>query len=283
MGEPILREANDGRVGMSTISFRHRSLKEALEIIAALGITEVDLGAIPNVVNHVPVPLEVDPERYEALLSDSGLMCGAINTDVGDLNDPRLSRQVLSTTATPLIKLAARLGAALIVPSGRQSWEPFVDEQTDLRTMTGNLRHLGALCVDHGVRLQVELVHHLRFIHSTDVAQRLLDAVDSEVLGLLLDVSHVVASGEDPVGWLESCAGRVERVHLRDAVSGDLNRSIGKGEVNFSHIIRMLEYSGFNGQYILELETHDIAEEFREQEASRSTAYIRELLEHYVP
>ena len=48
------------RVGVSTITFRFRPLEEALTLIEGLGATEVDMGAIPAVTDHVPVPFTGD-------------------------------------------------------------------------------------------------------------------------------------------------------------------------------------------------------------------------------
>lgn len=267
------------RVGISTISFRHRSLEEALTIISRLGAVEAELGAIPAVVSHVPVPFTGSPEDYAEALETRGLRAGAVNSDVGDLNDPELSQEELSKVAAPLADLAAATGGALIVPCGRSSWEPFVDEESDLATIAANLRVLAELCAQRGVRLLVEVLHHLRYVHSVERAQLLLERVGPEVFGLLFDVSHIVASQDDPVRWLARCADRVERVHLRDAVPGNLNLGIGRGQADFPTVISTLEEHGFSGTYILELETHDVAEADREDDAARSRRDVISMLE----
>ncbi|MDS2173184.1 sugar phosphate isomerase/epimerase [Nesterenkonia sp. CL21] len=278
MPEPAATAPDASRVGVSTISFRHRPLEEALSIISALGATEVDLGAIPAVVGHVPVPFTGDPGAYVAVLDRHALRAGAVNADVGDLNDPTLTPERLTEVAAPLADLAAAVGGALIVPGGRASWEPFQDEENDLAVIAENLHLLAGICAERGVRLQVELLHHLRYVHSVERARKVLDAVGDETFGLLFDVSHVVASDDDPVGWLAECASRVERVHLRDAIPGNLNLGIGRGQVDFAGVIASLETSGFSGSYILELETHDVAEDHREADAARSRAEILTLL-----
>ena len=61
MTAPARPSAPSVRVGISTISFRHRPLTEALRLIAATGAREIDLGAIPDVTDHVPVPFTGDP------------------------------------------------------------------------------------------------------------------------------------------------------------------------------------------------------------------------------
>lgn len=266
------------RVGISTITFRFRPLAEALDLISGLGASEVDLGAIPAVTDHVPVPFAGDPQDYVTALVGRGLISGAVNADIGDLNDPALSAAQLAETVVPLADLAAATGGALIVPCGASSWDPYVDEETDLARVADNLRLVSRLCADRGVRLLVEVLHHRRYVHSVERAEKVLQACGPEVFGLLFDVSHIVASGDDPVAWATARADRVERVHLRDAVPGDLNVGIGRGDADFAGIIAALEQGGFTGSYILELETHDVEEDQREADARRSRADIVELL-----
>ena len=267
------------RVGISTITFRFRPLEEALTIIERLGAVEVDLGAIPDVTDHVPVPFTGDPAGYVADLEAHGLRAGAVNADIGHLNDPDLSREALAETVRPLVALAAATGGALIVPCGRNSYDSYVDEETDLATIAGNLRFVSELCSEAGVRLLVEVLHHRRYVHSVERAEKVLSLLDTDVFGLLFDVSHIVASSDDPVAWAQQRADRVERVHLRDAVPGNLNLGIGRGETDFAATIGALEAGGFTGTYILELETHDVDEQDREADALRSREEIVAILD----
>ena len=267
------------RVGISTISFRFRPLDEALTVIARLGATEVDLGAIPDVTDHVPVPFAGDPTTYVAALQAQGLRAGAVNADIGHLNDPSLSRTTLAATVRPLVTLAAAVGGALIVPCGRNSYDAYRDEETDLATIAANVRFVAQLCAEQDVRLLVEVLHHRRYVHTVERAEKVLDLLGPDVFGLLFDVSHIVASSDDPVDWARRRAERVERVHLRDAVPGDLNLGIGRGDADFAGTLRALESGGFTGTYILELETHDVNEQDREADARRSRAEIVTILE----
>jgi sugar phosphate isomerase/epimerase len=266
------------RVGISTISFRFRPLGEALTVIERLGAVEVDLGAIPDVTDHVPVPFTGDPVDYVAALEAHGLRAGAVNSDVGHLNDPTLTRQTLAATVRPLVALAAATGGALIVPCGRNSYDAYVDEETDLATIAGNLGIIAELCAERDVRLLVEVLHHRRYVHSVERAEKVLDMLGPDVFGLLFDISHIVASSDDPVAWARRRANRVERVHLRDAVPGNLNLGIGRGQADFPGTIAALEAGGFTGTYILELETHDVDEEDREADARRSREDIMRIL-----
>ena len=274
MNQPRNRQV----VGISSITFRHRPLEEALRLISGIGAVETELGAIPDVVKHVPVPFDGNAEPYLELLAHYGLRSGAINADIGNINDPAYDREALRAVVEPLIGLAAATGGALISNCGRQNWDDYVDEASDLAQVAGNLRFLGGLCADAGVRLLVEVLHHRRWIHTVERANRLLEMVDADVFGLLFDVAHVGASDEDVVGWADSAFDRIERVHIRDAVPGNLNLGVGRGRVDFAGVVQTLESRGFAGSYILELETHDVEEADREADALRSYEIIAGLV-----
>ncbi|QGF23041.1 sugar phosphate isomerase/epimerase family protein [Raineyella fluvialis] len=265
-------------VGISTITFRHRPLEEALRLIEGIGAVEIDLGAIPDVTDHVPVPFHGDVAAYLELLERHHLRAGAVNADIGNINDPAYDREALQERTEPLLDLAVATGGALIVNCGRQDRADYVDERSDMAAVAGNLEYLGRLSADHGVRLLVEVLHHRRWIHSVDRANRLLELVDPSVFGLLFDTAHVGASEEDVVGWAEQVHDRIERVHFRDALPGNLNVGIGRGTVDFAAVIDTLERHGFGGSYVLELETHDVAEEDREADAKRSFDLIAEMV-----
>lgn len=266
------------RVGVSTISFRHRPLAEALALIAGMGATRIDLGAIPAVTDHVPVPFTGDPAALAAEVAAAGLAADAVNADPGDLNDPALDEGRLEETLEGLAALAAACGGALIVPAGRADHRPVRDHAADVALIAERLDRAAEICGRHGVRLLVEVLHHRRYLHTIAAAEELLDRVGPDSIGLLLDVSHVVAGGEDPVGWVPRVADRIERVHLRDAVPGDLNLSLGAGQVDLAGVVAALEEHVPGVRYVLELETHDIAEHDREADVARSLALVRDLV-----
>ena len=181
----------------------------------------------------MPVPFTGDPADYVAALNAHGLRSGAVIDHVGHLNDPALTRQALAGTVRPLVALAAATGGALIVPCGRNAYDAYVDEETDLATMAANLTFIAGLCAEQGVRLLVEVLHHRRYVHSVERAEKLLDLLGPEVFGLLFDVSHIVASSDDPIAWAQRRGDRVERVHLRDAVPGtSTSGSAGAGSTS---------------------------------------------------
>ena len=85
--------AIDPRVGCSSISFRARPLRDALDVINGLGFTEIDLGALPGVCDHVPYDLT--PAAVEQVADDiaaSGLSVRSVNGDVATSTTSRMPR-----------------------------------------------------------------------------------------------------------------------------------------------------------------------------------------------
>jgi sugar phosphate isomerase/epimerase len=68
-------------------------------------------------------------------------------------------------------------------------------------------------------------------------------------------------------------------VHLRDALPGQINISIGRGQVDFPAAIDALTAAGYAGHYSLELETRDIDDADRPAEAGQAGRYITALLQ----
>lgn len=266
-------------LGCSTISFGRRPLTEALAAIARLGVTGIDLGGLPGVCAHIPPEAGGDLSGIAESVRSFGLDAWALNVDPGPLNDPGLDEAVLVSRGLELAELADRLSAAVIVPCGALSRRPFVDEPTDLARIAHGLRRLSSVLADQGIRLWVEAPHHHRFCHSANRVRDLLDLVPTEVAGLVYDVSHVVAGGFDEAKLAAELAERIEHVHLRDAVPGDINLSIGRGSADFGAVIRALHGRGYTGNYVLELETHDTDEHSREEVAARSRDAISTLLD----
>lgn len=268
-------------LGCSTISFRSWPLRGAVETIAELGFAQVDLGAIPSVVDHVPVPVsQAQRAGIVAAVAASGLQVRSVNADPGDFNDPQLPDDELRTVADGLVALAAACEADLVVPCGAASTTPLRDLDADLDLVAERLALISSLAEPAGVRVLVEAPHLYRLCHDLDLAAALLDRVDASTAGTVLDVSHVVASGGDVAEWVRATAHRAEHVHLRDARAGEINLSIGAGEVDFAALVDALRAEGYDGSFALELETHDVSDTDRPQATAAARDYVTSLLDH---
>jgi sugar phosphate isomerase/epimerase len=271
----------DPRLGCSTISFRHWSLSGALTEIKGQGFGETDLGSLPGVCDHVPIPLPADrvDELAEQIL-DGGVTVRLINADVADMDDPDLDAAEIQRRLSTLAELAQAVGTSTIMlPCGRQGTEPRTELSRDIATTARTLTAAAEYLNDAGLNLLVEAPHSRRLCANVERSEMLYDALGESPVGAVLDFSHVVASGDDEVDAVRRFDGRIGHVHLRDAVLGDINLSIGRGKVNFPAAVDALTTNGYQGHYSLELETHDIEDAERPAEAGRAGRYITSLLQ----
>lgn len=279
--------AIDARLGCSTITLRHLPLPDALAVIADLGFGEIDLGALPGVCDHVPYELTATAVRdVAALVTASPLRVRSVNGDIGDLNRPLDARQRADRDEhlRRLLELTAAIDArALVLPCGAQQHDPIADLDTDLDLVAAELISAAGRAEQAGVELWVEGLHFFRLCWNLERAQQLADRLAGHPVGLVLDTSHVVASGATPEQFIAAFGDRIVHVHLRDASPGYIHHSIGRGDVDFAATYRALAAIGYPGHSALELETRDVENDQRPAAAAAAAAFITALFPAAAP
>jgi sugar phosphate isomerase/epimerase len=276
------------RLGCSSISFRHQNLATALHTMSALGFEEIDLGALPGVCDHVPYVLNAEAvEAVAAVVRDSGLRVRSVNGDIGDLNAALDAggREARERHLEMLLALAAKTGAkALVLPCGAIDHEPVSSLEEDIDTVAAQLIHASKRAKEFGVELWTESLHYFRLCWNTERAQLLADRLAGSDVGIVMDFSHIVASGGDPTDFVERFGERITHVHLRDAVPatetepGNINLSIGNGQADFTTGLTRLRESGYTGHFSLELETRDVTHDERPAAAAKAGSFITDLI-----
>ena len=272
----------NSRLGCSSISFRHQSLPAALRTIEGLGFEELDLGALPGVCDHVPYDLDADAvAAVTAEVLASGLRVRSVNGDIGDLNallhaDAQAAR---NRHLDALLSLAAGTGAkALVLPCGALGRDPVRSLDEDLDTIAAQLTAAKRRADVFGVELWTESLHFLRFCWNLERAELLAGRLAGSGVGIVMDFSHIVAAGEDPLDYLRRHQGRIAHVHLRDAVPGNINLSIGNGQADFAAGLEALAADGYTGHFSLELETRDVTHGERPAAAAKAASFITDLI-----
>jgi sugar phosphate isomerase/epimerase len=272
----------DPRMGCSSISFRKLPRPEALATIASLGFVTMDLGALPGVCDHVPFALErPDIDAVVADVEASGLAVTSVNGDVGDLNVPveGPAARARADHLERLLELTAAVGArALVLPCGAQDRSPRVDLDTDLGMVADALNEAGERAERAGVELWTESLHYFRLSCDADRAANLHERLDGTV-GVVMDFSHLTASGSDVVEFIRETGARIRHVHVRDAVPGNIHVSVGRGSADFAGGIAALAGIGYQGGFALELETRDVADADRPASALLAAHQISRLLQ----
>ena len=276
------------RLGCSSISFRHQDLATALHTMRGLGFEEIDLGALPGVCDHVPYVLDAEAvEAVAAVVNISGLRVRSVNGDIGDLNAEldAGAQEARERHLEMLLTLAAKTGArALVLPCGAIDHEPLRSLDEDIDLVAAQLIQAAGRAAEFGVELWTESLHYYRLCWNTERAQLLADRLAGSDVGIVMDFSHIVASGGDPVDFVDRFADRVKHVHLRDAVAatddepGNINLSIGNGEADFAAGLAALRSVGYTGHFSLELETRDVTHDERPAAAAKAASYISDLI-----
>ncbi|WP_091420457.1 sugar phosphate isomerase/epimerase [Arthrobacter sp. OV608] len=270
------------RLGCSSISFRHQELPVALRSMRELGFEEIDLGALPGVCDHVPYELTATAVKaVSAEVLASGLRVRSVNGDIGDLNavldgDAAAARQ---RHLDALLGLAAATGAkALVLPCGALDHNPVRSVEEDLDLIAAQLIGARERAAEFGVELWTESLHFLRFCWNLERAGLLADRLAASGVGIVMDFSHITAAGEDVHAYLDRHRGRITHVHLRDAVPGNINLSIGNGNADFAGGLKRLARDGYTGHFSLELETRDVTHDERPAAAAKAASFITDLI-----
>lgn len=272
----------DPRVACSSISFRKRPLTDALAVMAKLGFRSFDLGALPGVCDHVPYELDAAAvAEVSTIVQDSALRPLSINADIGDLNRPLTPAESRERAAhlERLLDLCEATGApAVVLPCGSLGQVAIVELDADLDLVAAELTNAADRAAGRGIQLWVEVLHSGRLCHNLARARQLRSRLAESGVGLVMDFSHIVATGDDPLQFIDAFFPNITHVHIRDARPGDINVSVGNGEVDFASGIAELIGRGYQGAFSLELETRDITEAERPAAAGQAAEYISTLI-----
>jgi sugar phosphate isomerase/epimerase len=129
-----------------------------------------------------------------------------------------------------------------------------------------------------GVELWCETLHFFRLCWDEDRAQRLTDALEGTGMGVVMDFSHTVACGGDSGRFVDTCADRIARVHLRDATAGSIDLSLGNGDADFAVGLQGRERGGYTGSFSPEFKTRDVTSEQRPAATRAAAEDISSLL-----
>jgi len=113
--------------------------------------------------------------------------------------------------------------------------------------------------------------HHCGgYVETPEEVAKLMELTHPEILGLCLDMGHYAFGGGDPVEALEKYYPRIWHVHFKDfdpkvgqdakankydyfkSVEEGVFCELGKGNVKFQNIVRVLLKKGFNGWIVVE-------------------------------
>ena len=178
-------------------------------------------------------------------------------------SDGRTYRESVQDACDAVRTTAALHARCLVVCSGARAGHTSNHAH---RLVKDALAEVAPLAEEHGVTLAIEPMHpgcaaNCTFLTRLDEVVRLLDAVGSPWVKLVLDTYHV---GHDAalVGRIPQLAPHIALVQLGDARQpprGEQNRCrLGDGNLPLRNIVDALKAAGYDGYYDVELLGEDV-------------------------
>jgi len=164
-------------------------------------------------------------------------------------------------------------------------WSAYVDR---IRTVA----KLGAEEYDLTVGIHA---HAAGFMDFEPELERLLDAVDEDILKICFDTGHHSYAGFDPVAFMKRHAGRISYMHFKDIdpkVKSDViaNRTgfyeacaqgifcnLGDGDVDFPAVRQVLLDAGFEGWCTVEQDCDPAGDTSPVRDAAANRTYLRSI------
>lgn len=130
------------------------------------------------------------------------------------------------------------------------------------------------LATKHDLRLALE-ARPRELLHNTDSFLRLTDAVQSNRLGAVLDISHTYLVRETPAVSIQKLNTKIFCVHLGDNDGLTVAHwPPGQGRINWMSVIKALSAISYSGTLCIDVSGIDV-----EQEVIEGKSYIERLLQ----
>ena len=269
------------RTAMAGIRFGYAAITwdgndpQAIDDIAALGFGGIQLR------DSAVRRWSEKPEELKALLAARKLTFVALSSGSVTLDPAKLdSNLALHVSNARFLRQVGGLYLQVTDerPAGR---DPSAE---DYRRMGWALSELGRRTADIGVTLALH-PHMGSLSQSPADVRRVMDASDSRLVRLELDVAHYVQGGGDPAEAVRNYAGRLLFLHIKDVESPVPGREpesyrfveLGRGRVNLPAVFQALKSVGFDGWAVVELDEVPDAARTPKESAEISKQYLRGL------
>jgi sugar phosphate isomerase/epimerase len=219
-------------------------LETNLKLIADLGYDGVELA--------IRDPQLVDLNQLEKTVAKYGLAVPAIGTGQAwgeeglSFTDPdeKIRRQAIERILSHL-PLAARFKAVVIIGLIRGVVKPGVSPDQAMDWLVEALAEICAAAGTMGVKLALEPINRYEtsLINNVADGMSLIQRVNSDTFGLLLDTFHMNIEEADMLESIRTCGERIFHFHVADS-----NRMHpGGGHLDFKAILSTLQDTGYQG------------------------------------
>ena len=215
-------------VCVSTESFPDLPLAQAMERLAELEFTAVELDVHEQGGHLRPAQVAADPEAAIAACSDLQRL-RPVALSFAAAESPEVYDRF-----TTCCRLAKALGVVTMVVEASELGTPFNAEIERLRKLVAIAAGLGIVV---GVKTAAG-----RMTQDAETTASLCRNVPG--LGVTLDPSHFIFGQKKPASW-ESLLKYVSHVHLRDTKPDVAQVRIGQGNVEYGKLVAQLQRVGY--------------------------------------
>ena len=226
------------KLGVYNAILHDRSLPEALEVIASLGLTGIEInsgGFLPPV--HIPNIVEVAAskaaaEEYLRVFDGTGVGIAGLNCNGNPLHPNRAIGDAHAADVRASIRAAANLGQTRVVtmsglPGGEHgarypNWQvnawnsaslDMIDRQFEIAVAFW--QEIDELARDSGVKVALEL-HPQNLVFNTGDVYEFIDRTDAQHVGVELDASHLFWQQMDPIAVARKLGSLVYQAAAKD-------------------------------------------------------------------
>lgn len=234
-------------------------LPKVLREIAAAGYEGAEIGA------H---KLNLDqPAAFNAMAAQMGLVVSGIHTHGEIYSLPAI--QTASGYFEKAAGFANATGASCMLISGRRKEHK---READLEAEVHSLMHVAHICQAVGLPLYYHS-HNWELADDLRELRYLFAHTDPQLMSLALDIGWVQRAGLDPVAVINEFYGRIRYLHFKDSAN-DRWTELGRGQVDFPAVLRLLEAQGYTGWLAVERD-EELPNAF--ESAQESRAYLKKL------
>ena len=265
---------------ISTLGWAHYTLYEALPRIQKRGFVHLEIASFNTYCFHCnsgsPVPSEL-----KAMLRTYGLKPAVFHYSRGRRSAWKQNEvKDFIETWKRKIPNVQELGFPMMsMVCGERNTRNDQDEQ--LRAVAAAFDEVADFAREYDIRMLIEVPHVYSVIPRPADVYRVLDLLQSDNIGVLIDSSHWGVIGYNVAEFLEKIGDRLWHVHLRDSRGPDtadgrqeLELTPGKGGVDFREFGAALDKIGYKGGVSLEFEYRDLTFQAIEDEYDFGLAHL---------
>lgn len=258
--------------GVTTMTFYHKPILEALELIKSSGLDYAEIWADHAWDDVKGASVNDLKAALKRLNLGSTIHCPIMDISITSPN--RGIRQESLRQTYQAIDLARDLDSRLIVIHPGSKFSALEDTASHWAYQVDSMRKILDYAKEQGVLATVENMDSDKDVVSVkywDDLTRLFKDLGSEEKWVTLDTTHI-RDTEQVLAFIKQAGEHIAHVHLSDGTFEKMHLRIGTGDLDLRKIVKALQAAGYDGVWSLECFIGDNTEEKMREELKQARA-----------